>query len=101
MRNIIIAAVSLGCVVSAHAELGIASWYDHPRFKGLIAAHKTLPFGTRVKITNLSNHRTTVVTIVDRGPYGKGRILDVSPLAANTLGFLRLGLANVTSEIIR
>jgi rare lipoprotein A len=64
-----------------------------------VAAHRTLPFGTRLRVTNLENGRSTVVTVVDRGPYRKSRILDVSPRAARELGFYRRGLARVRIEL--
>jgi rare lipoprotein A len=62
----------------------------------LTAAHRTLPFGSRVRITNRSNGRSVVVTINDRGPFTRGRIIDVTPAAARTLGFS--GLASVTVD---
>ncbi|MHA1566198.1 MAG: septal ring lytic transglycosylase RlpA family protein [Alphaproteobacteria bacterium] len=86
---------------------GYASWYGIP-FHGRItangevydmnalsAAHKTLPFGTRVRITNLDNGSTLVLRINDRGPYVEGRVIDVSRRAARLLGFQHAGLANV------
>ena len=57
----------------------------------LTAAHRTLPFGTRVKVTNQSNGRTVVVRINDRGPFIRGRVLDLSKGAANQLGFIGSG----------
>jgi peptidoglycan lytic transglycosylase len=81
--------------VSAASELGIASYYQNPHYSGLIAAHKTLPFGARVKVLNLDNGRSAVVKIVDRGPFIRGRIIDVSPAAASVLGFRQAGLAHV------
>ena len=65
------------------------------------AAHRTLPFGTRVKVTNLANGRSVVVTITDRGPFRKGRIIDVSKAAARELGFLRDGVTRVRVESLR
>jgi len=67
---------------------------------GLSAAHRTLPFGTRVRVTNLKNGRSVVVTITDRGPFRRGRIVDVSRRAARELGFLRAGVARVRLEVI-
>lgn len=64
----------------------------------LTAAHRTLPFGTRVRVTNLRNDRTVVVRINDRGPYGRGRIIDVSRKAAEALGMLRAGVVPVRVE---
>ena len=69
------------------SEQGIASYYQNPHFSGLIAAHRTLPFGTQVKVFNLDNGRTAIVKIVDRGPFIRGRIIDVSLAAASALGF--------------
>jgi rare lipoprotein A len=62
---------------------------------GMTAAHKRLPFGTRLLVTNKRNGRKVVVTVTDRGPYKKGRIIDLSPAAASQLGMRRAGLATV------
>jgi rare lipoprotein A len=59
----------------------------------LTAAHRTLPFGTKVKVTNKSNGRSVIVTIDDRGPFVRGRVIDVTPAVARLLGFF--GLAQV------
>jgi rare lipoprotein A len=84
---------------------GLASFYAQDsetasgeRFNAseLTAAHRTLPFGTRVRVTNHSNGRSVVVTINDRGPFVSGRIIDVTPAAAHALGMS--GLAPVTLE---
>ncbi len=83
---------------STAGQLGIASYYQNPHYSGLIAAHKTLPFGTRVRVVNLDNGRSAVVKIVDRGPFIRGRIIDVSPAAASALGFRAAGLAHVRLE---
>jgi len=66
----------------------------------LTAAHRTLPFGTRVRVTNLDNGRSVLLTITDRGPFRKGRVIDVSRRAARKLGFLRQGLARVRVEVV-
>lgn len=66
----------------------------------LTAAHKTLKFGTLVKVTNLKNNKTTVVKITDRGPYCKGRILDVSQAAAKQLDFHKQGITKVRIEVV-
>jgi rare lipoprotein A len=71
--------------------------YDRSR---LTAAHKTLPFGTRVKVTNTHNRRTVVVRIDDRGPTQAGRILDLSPAAARALGIRAKGMAEVSAEVV-
>jgi rare lipoprotein A len=100
MRKVIfVCAIFTGFTSAASAgERGIASYYQNPHFGGLIAAHRTLPFGTQVKVFNLDNGRSTTVKIVDRGPFIRGRIIDVSPAAANVLGFLHVGLAHVRIE---
>ena len=62
---------------------------------GLTAAHRQLPFGTRVLVTNLSNNKSVVVRINDRGPHTRGRLIDLSRQAAAQLGMLRSGTAKV------
>ena len=79
-------------------ELGQATYYTNPYHSGCIAAHKTLPFGARVRVVNLDNGRTAVVTIVDRGPFARGRIIDVSTYTAGVLGMIRAGVAHVRLE---
>ena len=64
----------------------------------LTAAHRTLPFGTMVRVTNLSNSRTVVVRINDRGPFNKGRVIDLTPAAAQQLHFS--GLAPVALAVV-
>jgi rare lipoprotein A len=66
----------------------------------MVAAHRTLPFQTRLRVTNLENGRHAVVTVVDRGPFYKGRILDVSPRAARALGFMAAGTTQVRVEVL-
>ncbi|MFL5745807.1 MAG: septal ring lytic transglycosylase RlpA family protein [Niastella sp.] len=61
----------------------------------MTAAHRTLPFGTKVKVTNVANGRSVTVTVNDRGPFAAGRIIDVSKKAANKLGMVDAGVANV------
>ena len=65
-----------------------------------MAAHKTLPFGTWVRVTNLSNNKSIDVEIVDRGPYGAGRILDLTPSAFETIGSLSSGVLKVRMEVL-
>ena len=92
---------------AAAGETGIASVYSHESGSGtasgqklnggaLTAAHRTLPFGSKVKVTNKRNGHTVVVTINDRGPFRRGRVIDVTPAAARGLGFS--GLTQVTLE---
>jgi len=66
--------------------------------QGLTAAHRTLPFGTRVRVVNIKNGKTVVVRINDRGPFNRGRIIDLTPAAARELGFS--GLTRVSVEAI-
>ena len=100
MRKVILAFVMIaGFTNEATAtELGIASYYQNPHYSGLIAAHKTLPLGARVKVVNLDNGRSAILKIVDRGPFIRGRVIDVSPAAASALGFRQAGLAHVRIE---
>jgi len=100
MRNLALAVGIIAGFTSGAAanQLGIASYYQNPHFKGLTAAHKTIPFGTRVKVVNLDNGKSAIVRIVDRGPFIRGRIIDVSPSAASVLGFRGAGLAHVRIE---
>ena len=79
-------------------EFGVATYYHNPRYGGLIAAHLRLPFGTRVRVYNLDNGRDVIVTIVDRGPFARGRIIDVSTVAADVLGMRQAGVARVRLE---
>ena len=66
----------------------------------MTAAHRQLPFGTRVKVTNLNNNRSCVVRINDRGPHTRGRLIDVSRAAAEQLGMLRSGTARVRIQAL-
>ena len=67
---------------------------------GATAAHKTLPMGTKVRVINEANGKSEVVTINDRGPYTKGRIIDVTIGAAERLGFVHRGIAKVRVEVL-
>jgi rare lipoprotein A len=100
MRKVVLACVIVNGFTRAAiaTELGIASYYQNPHYSGLIAAHKTLPFGARVKVFNLDNGRSAILKIVDRGPFIRGRVIDVSPAAASALGFREAGLAHVRIE---
>ncbi|MBW3591178.1 MAG: septal ring lytic transglycosylase RlpA family protein [Actinobacteria bacterium] len=80
---------------SSQQQTGTASWYSMP---GLMAAHKTLPFGTLVKVTNLDNGKSVTVTIRDRGPYVDGRIIDLSDTAFKQIAPIGRGVANVRIE---
>jgi rare lipoprotein A len=73
---------------------------QHFSNNALTAAHRSLPFGTKVKLTNTRNNRSVVVRINDRGPFVKGREMSVTRLAAQRLGFVRAGTASVTMEVL-
>ena len=102
----------LGCSKPAHTLQGVASWYGYPhhgritahgrRFDmyELTAAHRTLPFGTRLRVTNLINGRSVLVTITDRGPSMKDRVIDLSYAAAREIGMIGPGTAPVLLEIL-
>ena len=64
------------------------------------AAHKTLPMGTKVRVTNLNNGKSEIVRITDRGPYTKGRIIDVTEGVAQRIGFYKNGIAKVKVEVV-
>jgi rare lipoprotein A len=113
MMNKIVAAsgLTLACglllatsVVPASAQCGRASWYAlHSRTasgermnpSALTAAHRSLPFGTKIKVTNQRNGKSVVVRINDRGPFIRGRMLDLSRGAAQKLGFISSGHTSV------
>jgi len=95
---------------SSIVQSGIASIYtsrsgpktangERVRSDVLTAAHRTFPFGTKVRVTNIGNGRSVVVRVNDRGPFVDGRIIDLTPAGAHALGFT--GLARVTVEISR
>lgn len=102
-------AEPLLCRDSGRLRMGLASWYagvrtasgEAFRANELTAASRILPFNTRIRVTNLWNGRSVVVRINDRGPYVRGRIVDLTPKAAATLGMKRHGTAPVYIEIVR
>src|SRR5436305_1875354 len=97
---------------AATAQTGRASWYGDAHhgkqtasgeifdMTKLTAAHRTLPFGARVRVTNVANGRSVVVRINDRGPFTGGRIIDLSQAAARELGALGTGLFSVRLEVL-
>jgi rare lipoprotein A len=106
--SMFVVAALVAATGSACAESGIASSYS-TREQGtrtssgralhdgaLTAAHKTLPFGSRVRVTNRTNGRSVVVTITDRGPFVRGRVIDLTPAGASAIGMS--GLASVTVD---
>lgn len=94
------------------AETGVASYYGLPyhgrqtasgevfNMNELTAAHPKLKFGTKVKVTHLANNRSVTVRINDRGPFVKGRVIDLSKAAAEELQMIRAGLAEVKIEVV-
>ena len=100
------AFVVLPNTAKAEPQTGIASIYyyhgsksasgERTSIHGLTAAHRTLPFGTKVRVTNKRNGKSVIVRINDRGPFIRGRIIDLTPAGAKALGFS--GLAPVTVE---
>jgi rare lipoprotein A len=99
--------------VVGSTETGIASWYGKPYdgrraadgeiydMETLVAAHRTLPFNTWVRVFNLQNNKTVDVRIIDRGPFVDGRIIDLSHAAAQAIDMAIAGIAQVRLEIIR
>ncbi len=98
--------------VSAQVTVGLASYY-HNKWHGrcttsgerynkdsLTCAHKTYPFGTRLKVTCIKTGKTVIVRVNDRGPHRKTRIIDVSYSAARQLGMIHLGITKVRVEIL-
>jgi rare lipoprotein A len=95
-----------------YTATGTASWYGKTHqghrtasgapfdMNGMTAAHRTLPFGTKIRVTNTKNGRSVVLTINDRGPFIKGRLLDVSYRAAQELQFVRAGLTTARIDVI-
>lgn len=94
-------------------QYGVASWYG-PGFRlrrtasgvpfddrQLTAAHRSLPLGTNVKVTNLKNGRSVIVKVTDRGPWVRGRVIDLSRAAADRLGFRHQGVARVRIAVVR
>ena len=96
----------------SRAEVGLASWYGLPHhgrktasgetynMEAMTAAHRTLPFGTRVRVRNLDNGASVEVRINDRGPVRRDRIIDLSRAAARRLGLLATGTVRVRIEVI-
>jgi len=110
MKKLVLASAlftsMIGIPMTASAQSGVASVYSGGRTangerasaSGLTAAHRSLPFGTMVRVTNAHSGRSVVVRINDRGPFVRGRVIDVTPAAAHALGFS--GLAHVTLAVV-
>lgn len=101
-----------GGVIEGKTQTGLASWYGDKEHKrktasgerfnknAYTAAHRTLPFGTIVRVTNLNNGKDVVVKINDRGPFIRGRIIDLSYAAAKSVGLVRSGVSKVKVEVL-
>ena len=106
MRHVLLWVLLLVCAAPLDAaiaqELGMASFYAAvpDRSKKLSAAHRTLPFGTRVKVTRTDTGASVVVRINDRGPFIRGRVIDVSRGAAEQLNMVDAGVARVRIEVV-
>lgn len=109
----LVGLVTILSITRPYDEVGIASWYG-PGFHGKLtangevydmyeisAAHKTLPFGTVVRVVDLETGRSVVVRINDRGPFVEGRIIDLSKGAAQKLGTIERGITEVGLRILR
>jgi rare lipoprotein A len=86
----------IAAIYSYHGGKTASGETAHPA--DLTAAHRSLPFGTMVRVTNKRNGRSVVVRINDRGPYTRGRVIDLTPAAAGQLGFF--GLVPVSLEVV-
>ncbi len=100
-------------VTAGHTQNGVASYY-HDRFHGrktasgvaynknaLSAAHKSLPLGTEVRVTDARSGKSVIVKINDRGPFVKGRVIDLSRAAAREIGLTKKGLTKVKVEVLK
>jgi len=104
LSTLVVSTIAIPTIASAQS--GIASIYsggptangERALASGLTAAHRTLPFGTMVRVTNRETGRSVVVRINDRGPFVHGRIIDLTPAAAHAIGCS--GLASVTVDVV-
>ena len=106
--GLVVADPAVSQAADRQLKSGMASHYSHAGRKtasgeranprGLTAAHRSLPFGTRVRVTNMRNGRSVVVRINDRGPFVRGRVIDLTTSAARAIGFS--GLAPVALQVV-
>lgn len=104
--GILVASISFSSSLMAATQTGIASVYsgeatangEYAHASALTAAHRTLPFGTMVEVTNIQTGRSVVVRINDRGPYIRGRVIDLTPAGARAIG--SSGLAPVKLTVL-
>lgn len=111
-RCVVLSVLSLAAMISfssplmASSETGIASVYsgektangEYAHASLLTAAHRSLPFGTKVKVTNVETGRSVIVRINDRGPFIKGRIIDLTPAGAEAIGSTGLAMVSLTIQ---
>ena len=109
---VVVLSAMVGSVSQAEAaasQCGKASWYkmgtrtasgERMNASALAAAHRSLPFGTKVRVENLSNGRSVVVRINDRGPFAGGRVIDLTQGAAERIGMIRSGVARVKVTVV-
>ena len=97
MQKFLIIILMLFISIISLPEKGKATYYGA---KGLTAAHRTLPFGTKVKVTNVNNGKSVIVTINDRGPFIKGRIIDMSKSSFAKIADLSEGVVDVEIEVV-
>ncbi len=112
MRAFFVAAITVAMLATGSAEAattGLASYYkvgkrtangEYYNPNGMTAAHRKLPFGTMLKVTNLRNGKTVVVRVNDRGPFIKRRVLDLSFGAAKVIGLHRSGLTQIRFDVL-
>jgi rare lipoprotein A len=118
LTALLLAGAVCGCAATrpdlagGESAVGLASYYAREHdgrrtasgeifdMRAMTAAHRTLPFGTRVRVTNLENGRQAVVRINDRGPFRSGRIIDVSYAAARALGLIGSGVGRVRVDVL-
>ena len=104
--SLVVIGTTVFSAVISHAQSGIASVYsggrtangEYAHSSRMTAAHRSLPFGTRVRVTNHKNGRSVIVRINDRGPFIRGRVIDLTPAAARAIGFN--GLAHVSLAVL-
>lgn len=105
-----VAAVVIFVTPASAGTVGWASYYKSGRLtangerfnaSGLTAAHRSLPFGTKVKVTNLRTGKSVIVRINDRGPFIRGRVIDLSLGAAKVIGLTRTGIARISYAVLR
>lgn len=105
---LVAAAIPVATPAFSKQQCGGASWYSLPRSRtangermnpaAMTAAHRTLPFGTKLRVVNQRNGKSVLVRVNDRGPFVKGRVLDLSKAAARALGFVSAGHTKVCME---